>query len=1359
MRAEIQLFIDDMELEFKSNPGLFFNYKISESTNPTVIKNSFSKSITVDGTPHNTQVFGNIWNLSRVQGENFNPLKKTPFKLYINGELFESGYCKLDNITTKNNSTQYNISLFGGLGEMFFSLSYGDEDGKKKKTLADLEYVVMDDNGNTTEVLDMSFRINKDVIYDAWSQIMGNSNAVYDAADVDRPSNYLYQNKWDAINFVPAYEGIPDDFECGSFLINSVGSDLVFDKNGYSTVNGFAFGEMDEELTCNDTRDYRSYLQRPAIRFKSIIDACCNPNNNNGWQLKLDETFFNKQNPYYEDTWLTLTMLRDNIEGGEIEARTDITLVPDGDKYYLLDVDMDTLSEFTNINVNLSITANDNDGNAYDKLYLDYYYDGSSQTAFSELCRYYTYTSAIICQLVGYDAVGSVVATSDVHYLSSERFAKLSPSISKFNSVWNDGVYVPNVKYHNGYFFRDIDGVYVWTDGDNKPMAINFKFTGDAAFDTVKLKLINPYYTTQKVANFFNPGKHIQSSISLNSPNLFGRAYWRGYYPETLSEAKAQGLTTNSTILYDLLENTNLIVRDYSGLFSDTLVKPEHYLTTDKTPCEYLTSYAKLFGLYFYRDPKEIADDEVKYPKGVIHLMTRKTYYDRINIVDFEDRIDRSKESKIIPQVAASKWITFNTEQNESEANNEYFNSYGYDYGLKEVNTGFEFNADSTEMLDNIAFMGGVEVLETNKYYTDIPHPYTYNGFTYQLYKSVNNELESYEISLPVRPIPIVPNSNGWDRTDAFPKMQFHTADNDPSDGNNVLVFFKGNSTPYEGSNGYWVTDDLAEMATLTDGSPCWIMTDSEEDINGDFIAYSLDALPMFGRNLIGQNGYITHSLDMGNPKMTFIRDTFVTNEMGIYSKCWDKYIEDMYDVNNRLITCYVRLDEKPTIEMLRKFYYFDGCLWRINAVKDWNPTVNESVKVEFTKVMDVTNYDLDTFNRNVKTTFTIPSLTPTRVEENRYYYEVGAEAISLISNIYVQNSGCWTFGDGPGAEIMVQYENGGYDMVSYSSIINGEDNGCGNANVVFNLPANELEEYKDWFLVLESEDNFYYCIIRQAAKVVKSISISPTSETVGSIASSSDFIITYKNREDDTLNISTPDWMTYGLVWNGNIGTLTLTYTRNDSFTRKGEVLLSNANVNGVIRILQQGALTPTMELSRTSVAFGKDGGQTSIGISTNATSVILTPSSNWITASLEGDAILITANVTNTTVELEGMVVVEGIFGDVKLYDAISVKVRPIIGEAYFGSSSMVTPTLNLNSNAGSTGIIPITKRNIKSQSFTINNSGFNVVDNGDSLTVSTKRNNSSGYVIRATITGTFIDINDNTITATCVVTQAKP
>ena len=208
MKNEIRLFINRNEIEFSKDPSILLNYKLTELNNPTVVRNSFTKTVTVPGTPTNNNIFSQIWKLDMHQyySNQFNALKRTDFELFVDGQLYQKGYVKLDNIEMENNSISYKITLYGGLGEFFYNLSYEEDDKSSvKKSLASLKYTTYIGDIDP----DLTFTINKETIAQAWGQITGEH------------TDHITRDKWKVINFVPAYNGIPSDFSADKFLINN----------------------------------------------------------------------------------------------------------------------------------------------------------------------------------------------------------------------------------------------------------------------------------------------------------------------------------------------------------------------------------------------------------------------------------------------------------------------------------------------------------------------------------------------------------------------------------------------------------------------------------------------------------------------------------------------------------------------------------------------------------------------------------------------------------------------------------------------------------------------------------------------------------------------------------------------------------------------------------------------------------------------------------------------------------------------------------------------------------------------------------------------------------------------------------
>lgn len=1108
MKKNIRFFIGGKEIEFNSDPKILFNYKVTDLTNPSVVRNSYTKSIEIEGTPRNNEVFENIWNLQRVQfsGLNFNPIKKTDFVIYVNGEIYEKGYAKLDGITTKNNKCTYSITLFGGLGSFFFNLSFKDSEGDDKKSLADLDYSQRETFGDGSGVYNnlnpnLDFRINKDSMYDAWQQIMGNPDAVYDENNVDRPQNYLWDDRWEVINFAPCYNGIPEDFDSSKAIINKRNMpvfEFTKEEGGitYTDYNGYAMGEQpNDELTEYDTFDLRSYLMRPVVKMKRVIDAVCNPLNNGGYEIVLDSSFFNTDNPYYSSSYMTLPMLRETVEGGETYDVTSATIVLDKVEYdilrrYNVDYLLPTISSVDNVNMDLSIEL-DIEGD--EENYYMYRKTVSTPSKKGDTTRIGVMEqfSNISLQLVAYDDLDNCVASSAVFYIQDEKAAgKTFDDYSGWHIYKDKNIPVPSVNTVYGYFSRTDGGNYRLVDTDGNDLIMGFSFKGNTPFKRLELLTmpITNYKWTEKWKyqwykdSWYN-GFHNKID-KFNPFSVFSSQY--EYYGEDITPQAAmeRDRVFATEIPYSPL--FSLVSTDYSSFFSNTLIKKEEILKTENTPADYLISFAKMFGLYFYSNPAEEAKNPELAPNGVIHILTRDTYYDG-EIIDLQPYIDRNKGIKITPATMDSKWFNFNVEQTESEANDEHLSKYGYDYGYQKINTGYNFNAQNKSLLEKIAYKGGIEALQTSKYYQKPiqGYPaYAYNGFKYSLFNDGGeDELSSLEISPAVDLMyreSISPN--GWENTDAFKKPQFHGKDNSSAEGNNVLLFFD-NNTWYDDSVDYWITDDIEEMVTLNDGNPCWIMTADEFNERNERIAYRVNRLPIFERNIVNSgNGVIKHSWDFGDPFITFVRDTYVGEKGGLYAKCWKDYISDLYSEDNRILSTYVVFPERPNSGWLRKFYFFDNTLWRMNSIKEWNLGGYEPTAVEFVKVIDVNNYRLEPITSVITADFYFPELDEVDRIDNERWYEIGYLAKDIKGVIDVGNADSWVFGDGAGADFTVEYADGTIEIYPYLDIVTPkQDTGSGNAIIVFSIPRNTSGQERTFtFNITDDADRVYICHVTQ---------------------------------------------------------------------------------------------------------------------------------------------------------------------------------------------------------------------------------------------------------------------------------------
>lgn len=296
-------------MDLNDNSFILFNYTLEDLSNPTAVKNSFSKSITLPGTSNNNSLFGHMYRVDRITqyggyvGADFDAIRRIPFEIYDEkSEIIESGYAKLEKVQLNGMDKEYQVTLYGGLGSFFYSIMYR-EDGTKK-TLSDMRYLLLSGYyglpGGFGQVGGYG------MVEDAWSYLV-NPDA-YDYHDHDNPWCHI-------INFAPAYNGIPEkDFSADKAVVdnksfNNVPYTKLIDKVSYSFKTGtdsnlMLFTNKHSEW---EMRDLRWYLQRPVFRVKGIFDAAADPENNGGYEVVISDSI--KEMEFFKNGWITLPMI------------------------------------------------------------------------------------------------------------------------------------------------------------------------------------------------------------------------------------------------------------------------------------------------------------------------------------------------------------------------------------------------------------------------------------------------------------------------------------------------------------------------------------------------------------------------------------------------------------------------------------------------------------------------------------------------------------------------------------------------------------------------------------------------------------------------------------------------------------------------------------------------------------------------------------------------------------------------------------------------------------------------------------------------------------------------------------------
>ena len=959
---DVRLYINNMQVDLNDDNLILFNWQEMDTSNPTIIKNGYSKTITLIGTDTNNEIFGHFWNLERYQaGDSFNPSYRVPFVLYYNSAVYERGYVKLQKVIKENKTVKYEIGLFGGLGSFIYNLSTNWSTGEKKN-LSDLNffglkkpkiYSIDATIGSTSTTVedtvedsdtDLSFTINADTVKTAWENIESHP-------------------KWSMINFAPTYVGLPDNLDADKVLINfnnltSLSAQTSDDSGNYRTYGGYALGKLPDKLTSEEVKDYRSYIQTPVLRVKSIFDAICMRENNkgkydNGYEVVLDEDFFNPSNPYFYDSWITLPQLslKSVYADGETEDWGDAKPVSiyTGDKSitYVFRVDNNTSGSKVKIKTKLRMDIDSSQFGKFDSpLYL------AATAPFTAIGTRFD-VGAIAIQAYASNSFSSIenaVDGSKINWLTNSYLEYGNGTIDRYS--YDDAVkmgfytnWLTNeVTDLEGQFNKQSANVYEWVGTNDGYIDMETDVPANTPYLKICVQLVPGRSKANGILN-------IKNSQSLNSPALKSAVLKPTYF--------------------SLIDKDIVVTKfDNQNIYSNRVISKDILLNTTYSPAEFLISYCKTFGLHLYKD---IVEDK-------IYICPRNKFYDRENVIDISDNIDHSKPIEINPVYVDTNYVSLSNKVVDGISNKDYKGKYGKIFGQKIIDTGFEFNADTKELNSSSVLKNAIQTKEQSQYFylpdSNGINPYVYNGFTYSLYKDGQSDGETKTIEVPKKVL-----------TDAFTffepeypfydilsKPQFEDDTHKRLDTEGVMLFFTGKQDVTD--KGLYLTDDNSYMSILNN-NPCWLMTNSEYDTLGAKIASKITELPRFSRYYEG-NKYMIYSWDYGSPRELYVPDIQNNEEGNIYHLYFKNYLTDLYDINTKVVTCYVKADGILTEEYLRKIYWFDNAIWRLNRIYDYNPNSPNTTKCEFIKIQDLANFDIEEATKN-------PWI---KIELDKYYIE-----------------------------------------------------------------------------------------------------------------------------------------------------------------------------------------------------------------------------------------------------------------------------------------------------------------------------------------------------------------------------------
>lgn len=338
----------------------------------------------------------------------------------------------------------------------------------------------------------------------------------------------------------------------------------------------------------------------------------------------------------------------------------------------------------------------------------------------------------------------------------------------------------------------------------------------------------------------------------------------------------------------------DLIGKSNSRITLNTLWNNEYNLFNE------ILNYTKMYRIGWYVDIFN----------KTITLQPIKNYMSNYSIRDWTDKVDKSKDWDIKPITFDNKYILFNYDDSSLSLNQSYKDSYGRNYGEYRLITEYNFNEEEKKLFDkcknSISYTPNVlswlSLLQCDVKYT-VP-------------------LETY-----------VNNTN---------------KDNKPESIFGSYFFFNGLGYFQAGA-----TQQLSDVY-LTDDT---ILQQKNE-------TYFYNQIP--SEKLRALTYPILDVTDKTNtqcclfkvPMLSYTWNNDFTNVKGIYEKYWSNYLKERYSVDNKIVTCYLKLSSIDYINFkFNQFVIINNQLYIVNKIYDYNITSNQSTKVDLITVHSIFGY------------------------------------------------------------------------------------------------------------------------------------------------------------------------------------------------------------------------------------------------------------------------------------------------------------------------------------------------------------------------------------------------------------------
>lgn len=301
-----------------------------------------------------------------------------------------------------------------------------------------------------------------------------------------------------------------------------------------------------------------------------------------------------------------------------------------------------------------------------------------------------------------------------------------------------------------------------------------------------------------------------------------------------------------------------------------------------------------------------------------IYFKSAVNYFENYSIKDWTNKVDKSKDFILKPVTFENKYVLFNYKENDSKIYKDYKTKYGINYGEYRLMTDYNFNNETTQLFNEIT------PSVTN---TDNVLSWTNLKENHKIIYSFPNEIYVYNKDKENKQV------------DIFGAFYFYTG----------LSLFNTETNLY--LRDVYLSDDTDFQAS--NSNYCFIANNIENNKRKRVFYYP--KLDVIMNNLL-----CLFNIPMEN--YTYVNN--YGNAKSIYYNFWQKYLNERYNIQNKLLTCYVTLKPSDITNFdWNNLIKIGNQLYIVNKIYDYNITSNEPTKVDLVSIQDISSYYTNNYN------------------------------------------------------------------------------------------------------------------------------------------------------------------------------------------------------------------------------------------------------------------------------------------------------------------------------------------------------------------------------------------------------------